>query len=94
MFEIGYLEDDVPISEARWYANAMWKGTKIIAEEHKSPGAAADDLSRQVLTGGQCQHCERTVLVHVKGEEHLMGFCYWYRQEDRWLWGCAPGAPT
>jgi len=28
-FELGYLEDDVPVEEARWWASARYQGVRI-----------------------------------------------------------------
>lgn len=88
-FEIGYLEEDVPIAEARWYCQASFKGAKLIADEHKSPMEACDELARKILTGGRCQFCERITMVAADATDAA---CGWYRDQDRWMPGCAPGA--
>lgn len=64
-FECGYLEDDVP--EPGWYAVAVYKGTKIIAEDKASPAEACDKLAARLLTGAQCQHCKKLVTLDARG---------------------------
>jgi hypothetical protein len=53
-FDVGYLHDDVPASEAAWYALAFYKGGRIIAENERSPADAAETLARRILTGAKC----------------------------------------
>jgi hypothetical protein len=64
-FECGYLEDDVP--EPGWYAVAVYKGTKIIAEDKASPAEACDKLAARLLAGAQCQHCKKLVTLDARG---------------------------
>lgn len=64
-FECGYLEDDVP--EPGWYAVAVYKGAKIIAEDKVSPAEACDKLAARLLTGAQCQHCKKLVTLDARG---------------------------
>jgi hypothetical protein len=60
-FECGYLHEGVPSAEASWYATAVYRGAKIIAEGMGSPAEACDALAVKLLTGGQCQHCQGLV---------------------------------
>jgi hypothetical protein len=62
-FEVGYLDDDVPVDQARWYATAHYRGTKIIEEDHRSPVDAAEALARRILTGAKCAHCGSLVAL-------------------------------
>ena len=65
-FEIGYLHDDVPPEQAAWYAHAQYRGARITAEDHASPGDAAEALAVQLLTGARCK-CGRLVRLDADG---------------------------
>jgi len=65
-FEIGYLDDDVPIDKARWYAHAMFRGTRITVADHAGPEQAAMALARRILTGAKCS-CGRLVALREDG---------------------------
>lgn len=54
-FEIGYLHDDVPMEEAGWYATAVFRGAKIIEDDHRGPTEAAEALARRLLSGARCK---------------------------------------
>lgn len=85
--EIGYLDDDVPVSQARWWAKARYGGEIVTAEDQPSPDAAAEALAKRLLTGGKCVHCMRTVSVE-EGDG-----CVWRREGSRWLRGCEEEHP-
>jgi hypothetical protein len=53
-FQIGYLHEDVPAHEAGWFAHAQFRGARITAEDHSSPGDAAEALALKLLTGARC----------------------------------------
>ncbi len=65
-FEIGYLHDDVPADQAAWYAHAQYRGTRITAENHTHPVAAAEELARRLLTGAKCA-CGKLVSLQPGG---------------------------
>lgn len=65
-FQIGYLHDDVPSVDAAWYAHAQYRGARIIAENYRSPGDAAEALARKLLMGARCS-CGRLVALHPGG---------------------------
>lgn len=65
-FECGYLHDDVPAAQAGWYATAVFRGTKVTAEDKASPAEACDALAVRLLSGAQCQHCRG--LVSLSGD--------------------------
>lgn len=65
-FEIGYLHDDVPIEQAAWYAIAMFRGARIMADGHASPTEAAHALAVRILTGAKCR-CGRLVALSDDG---------------------------
>lgn len=54
-FECGHLHDDVPVEEAAWYAQASYRGTRVIEENHADPLDAAYALAIRLLTGGRCK---------------------------------------
>lgn len=97
-FEAGYLDDDVPSAEARWWASARYKGTRIQVDEHAGPVEAAEALARRILHGGTCQHCGGYTVVD--GGEPGVGvffggvksrrICRWVRTGPRWDRTCAP----
>ena len=83
-FEVGYLDDDVPLEQARWYAQAFLRGARIVAQEKEGPDEACDALARRILRGGRCNHCQKTVAL--SGTQGVM--CVWYRDRDAWVQGC------
>jgi hypothetical protein len=82
-FEIGYAgDDDAAIEDARWYAVATYQGARVIADEHRSPTAAALALAEQLLTGATCR-CTRPVSL----SDERPG-CRWRLVGARWEPGC------
>lgn len=63
-FEIGYVHDDVPVAAAGWYAHAQYRGARVIADDCRSPGEAADQLARLLLTGARCRCGRLVALMH------------------------------
>jgi hypothetical protein len=53
-FTIGYLHEDVPATDAAWYAFAQYRGARITAENHRGPAEAAEALAKRLLTGARC----------------------------------------
>lgn len=84
-FEVGYLDDDVPVDKARWYAQASYRGARLFVDERASPDEACDALARRILGGGQCTECHRRVRIGSKWEAR---FCNWHRDGDAWVRGC------
>jgi len=72
-FEIGYLHDDVPSAEAGWYAQARYRGARIIADDCASPVEAVEALARRLLTGARCG-CGKFVAL---GDEGASAFDNW-----------------
>lgn len=101
-FDVGYLDGDVPSSEARWWASAYYKGARLQADEHRGPVEAAEALARRILDGGTCQHCGGYTVVGA-GEIGVLVFfgtvksrriCRWVRTGPRWDRTCAPSINT
>jgi hypothetical protein len=84
-FEVGYLEDDVPINEARWYAQVRFRGALLVCDERQSPDEACDALARRILAGGTCTGCNRLVTLN---EPDLRRQCRWHRDGSCWVRGC------
>lgn len=84
-FQVGYLHDNVPADQAGWYATAVYRGAKLIAENHKGPVEAAEALARRVLDGGHCAHCHKPVAL---GDTVALSACRWTRHGARWVRGC------
>lgn len=87
-FEVGYLDDDVPMHLARWWASATWNGTKVHVENHKGPDAAGDALARKLLNGGRCTHCDGTIRLDTVTMRRGTRVCRWTRTGARWNRGC------
>lgn len=83
--EIGYLDEDVPVEKARWYATARFKGAMLIAEEKAGPDEAADALARRILDGGRCTYCGKRVVLSLTNFKKQ---CLWRRDGDAWVQGC------
>lgn len=88
--EFGYLHDDVPVSEAGWWAQAMWQGARLIVDDQPSPADAAEALAIRILAGARCAHCRRPVAL---GDTVALSYCQWVRDGRRWVRGCE-GEPT
>lgn len=84
-FEIGYLWDDVPVSEAGWYAHAQYRGARITVDDCTSPIEAADRLARRLLTNGFCNRCRRRITLGKRAAHQ----CRWWREGAKWVQGCA-----
>lgn len=66
-FECGYIHEGVPVSEAGWYATAMYRGAKLTAGDKSSPAEACYALAVRLLAGAQCQHCKGLVALAAEG---------------------------
>lgn len=82
-FTVGYLDDDVPIENARWYAHAQYRGARLQVENQAGPVEAAEALARRVLETGMCNHCRQP--VRLTDDEPG---CRWTRMGQRWVRGC------
>lgn len=65
-FEIGYVHDDAPTDQAGWYATAVYRGAKVIADDHPGPLEAAEALAVRLLTGAKCK-CGKLVALGPDG---------------------------
>jgi len=81
-FEIGYVNDDVPVEEAGWYAHASFRGARIMTENHRSPSSAALALGERLLAGGMCRCGQLVTLADDQAG------CRWRLMGKRWEPGC------
>lgn len=88
-FEIGYRHEHKPVLEADWWAGAQMPDGPIVVEGAKGPAGAADTLISHILDKSRCEHCRRRIRV---GPQAGVTECRWYRDQDRWFWGCGPAA--
>lgn len=83
-FQIGYMHDDVPVEEAGWYAEAHYKGARILVGDQRSPTGAALALAERILSGATCK-CGRLVTL----SDATKDACRWKLVGDRWESGCS-----
>ena len=69
-FEVGYLDDDVLVEEARWWASTRVRGRRFMVDDQPGPAEAAEALARKVLRGAKCR-CGR--LVALDGDPGGLG---------------------
>jgi|SRR5579859_7913001 len=65
-FQLGWLHDDVPVDQMGWYAQAQYKGARIMVENQPGPAEAASELAQKLLTGARCR-CGRLVALSGSG---------------------------
>lgn len=94
-FEVGFLDEDAPIEQARWWASATFNGAKVIVDEQPSGALACELLARKLLDGGMCTHCKRVVRIRPQGyvdPAWNLGkgtkACSWERVGPTWKRGC------
>lgn len=71
-FEVGYLDEDATVAEARWYAHAQFEGARVTVEEQPGPVEAAEGLARRLLTGARCR-CGGVVALSSAGGTFFRG---------------------
>lgn len=64
---VGYLDDDVPPGQQRWWAKAQYAGANIMVEDHPGAEEALTALAERLLTGAQCQLCGGLVALRDGG---------------------------
>lgn len=80
-FDIGYLNDDE--HDPGWWAQATYRGAKIIKDGHGTPEAAALALATRLLSGATCR-CTRPVTL----ADGVKGACRWQLVGKTWQPGC------
>jgi len=83
--ELGYLEDGVPVEQARWYAQVRFRGALLVCDERSGLDEAADALARRILRGALCAGCRRQVVLSMPVR---FRDCRWYREGASWVRGC------
>jgi hypothetical protein len=101
---LGYLNHNVPVAEADWWASAQYQGAHIKVEHHTSPVEACRALTARVLTGAKCR-CGRLVALSLDGaiafngtlvdgstwtveQARKAGQCLWQRRGKQWDSSC------
>jgi len=102
-FQFSCQDPLAPFERRGWWATALYRGVKLIADGHASPGAACDALARQILDQGNCQGCGKVSFVadpqgyRVSEQTHQRvqreGICRWSRVAGRWERACGDLAP-
>lgn len=88
-FNLSYLHDDKPVSEAGWYAEAFYCGARIIAENMPGPIQACEALAHRLLAGQRCKGCDsRVVLSPFTTLVVAERTCLWTRIGPRWKAAC------
>lgn len=80
-FEMGYVNDDP--ANPGWWAQALYRGAKIIKDGHGTPEAAALALATRLLSGATCR-CTKPVTL----SDDVRGACRWQLVGKRWEPGC------
>jgi hypothetical protein len=88
--DVGYLDEDVPVHKARWYAKAQFRGAVQIVEDQPGPVEAVEALARLLLEGGRCVACGQTISL-TSGRPGPV--CRWTRMGARWEAGCGGRDP-
>lgn len=84
-FDIGYTGDE---TSPRWYAQAHYRGTRIMVQDRHTPTEAAQGLAERLLRGGTCR-CGKPVSLSDRPG------CRWRLVGARWEPGCdAPSVRT
>ena len=85
--ELGWTDDDGP-RPGEWYAQAMYKGVRVIVEDQHGPVEAVEALAAKLMEGGACVHCGHAITV--TGVRYADGrrACEWHRDGEHWLRGC------
>lgn len=91
-FELGWLDDDVPVEDARWWAKAQYRGARLTVEDHAGPVEAAEALACRILDGGTCTHCGGTTVIGP-APTTVGAACRWTRTGNRWERGCVTTHP-
>lgn len=65
--EFGYLHEGVPVEQAGWWATALYRGTKLSSEGHRSAEEAVNGLAQRLLTGAKCTHCGGLISLFTEG---------------------------
>lgn len=92
-FEIGYLNDNVPVDQAGWWASVEYQGAKLHVEDHESPEHACLALAIRLLAGGKCR-CRHPVVVPGERVKPGRRVCRWTLTDEaelgspRWTPGC------
>lgn len=79
-------DDDDP--NATWWAQAMYRGARVIVDDHRDPIAALEALARRLLHKARCVGCNRTITLEGMASKKA---CRWTRNGREWVPGCTGG---
>ena len=88
--EFGYLDDDVPSAQARWWAKATFRGAVMFVEDQPGPIVALRNLANRLATGASCARCGRRIAWGGgnRRARRAGNTCGWHRVDGRWERGC------
>jgi hypothetical protein len=81
-FTVGHVNE--PHERPDFYAQAEYKGARVIVEHHRGPVSATEALARRLLRDGMCTHCSRRIRLGGAGANA----CRWWRDGRTWRRGC------
>lgn len=86
--EFGYLDENVSVAKARWYAYAQYRGVRVQVPEGGAPYfvgpvEAVEALARRLLSGARCRRCDKEIVL----DDARLG-CRWTRNGNAWRPGC------
>lgn len=81
-FTVGHVNE--PHEKPDWYAQAEYRGRRIIVEHFPGPVSATEALARRLLRDGECTHCHRVIKLGGSGGKA----CRWWRDGATWRRGC------
>lgn len=71
-FEFGFDDENVSMGEPNWWAQATFRGAKIVTERlYPYPHEACEAVARRILDGANCTHCGCTVTLATTTKEAL-----------------------
>lgn len=82
--EIGHDEGD-PV---RWHAFAVYRGARVMVEDHPTPTTAALGLAERLLYGAQCKCGRPVTLSSPRAFTGTLDGCRWRLIGNRWEPGC------
>lgn len=81
-FTVGHVNE--PHEKPDWYAQAEYRGRRIIVEHLPGPVSATEALARRLLRNGTCSRCNLVVKLGGSGGKA----CRWWRDGRTWRRGC------
>lgn len=83
--DVGYHEDEPEPDALNWYAQAHYRGARIMGEG-RDPIEAAEALARKLLRGALCRRCGEPILL--SSVPAVARGCRWTRNGRKYEPGC------